>query len=80
MIKVYLDNGDIVNCQEDISEILAMIKGTKDAKKVFFGFIKTDNEAVIINADKIIQIEGKIRNESDSEVETGPYSEDIIVD
>lgn len=42
--------------------------------------MKTDNEAVIINADKIIQIEGKIRNESDSEVETGPYSEDIIVD
>lgn len=80
MIKVYLDNGEIINCQEDFSEIVSMIVQAKNAKNIFFGLRNTDGDGVIIPSTKILRIEGPLKEVADSEVETGPYSEDIIVD
>lgn len=80
MIKVFLENGDIVNCQEDFWNILSLMTKAQNAQKAFLGLVKTDGEGVIIPANKILRIEGPFRKMSDSEVETGPYSEDIIVD
>ncbi len=77
MIKVYLDNGDIVECKEDIAESTSMLI---DKKGDFLGLVKTDGEFVIINTHKILRIEGSFDKKTGSEIESGPFSEDIIVD
>lgn len=80
MIKVFLENGDIIECQDNISGIMSIIHEAKTAKNIFFGLVKTDGEGVIIPANRIMRIEGQLEKMPRSEVETGPYSEDIIVD
>ena len=80
MIKVFLENGDIIECQDNISGILSIIHEAKTAKNIFFGLVKTDGEGVIIPANRIMRIEGQLEKMPDSEVETGPYSEDIVVE
>lgn len=76
MIKVYLDNGDIVECKESLIKATSMLIANNCG---FLGLEKTDGECVLINAHKILRIEGSFKK-TDCKVETGPYSEDIILD
>lgn len=77
MIKVYFDNGDIVECKEDIAESISMLI---DKKGDFLGLVKTDGECVIINTQKILRIEGSFDEKTGSEIESGPFSEDISIE
>lgn len=77
MIKVYLDNGDIVECKESLMEVISLLINKKDD---YIPLEKTDGECVIVNTNKVSRIESSVVKETSSEVETGPYSEDIIVD
>ena len=77
MIKVYLDNGDIVECKESLVEVTSsLITNTCG----FIGLEKTDDECVLINTHKILRIEGSFDEKTGSEVESGPFSEDIVVE
>ena len=77
MIKVYLDNGDIVECKESLVEATSMLIANNCG---FLGLEKTDDECVLINTQKILRIEGSFDKKTGSEIESGPFSEDIIVD
>ena len=80
MIKVYLENGDIIECQKN-SANLHVVRSTIicTTKKGWLSLNKNNGTEIILNPDKIMRIE-IMRNVPDYEVETGPYSEDIIVD
>ena len=77
MIKVYLDNGDIVECKESLVEVTSLLINKKGD---YIPLEKTDGECVIVNTNKVSRIEGSTGEETSSEVETGPYSEDITID
>lgn len=77
MIKVYLDNGDIVECKESLEEVTYLLINKKGD---YIPLEKTDGECVIVNTNKVSRIESSTDKETSSEVETGPYSEDIVVD
>lgn len=77
MIKVFLDNGDIVECKESLMEVISLLINKKGD---YILLEKTDGECVIVNTNKVSRIEGSTDKETSSEVETGPYSEDIVVD
>ena len=81
MIKVYLDNGEIIECKECLSEIVSWALQTgKEKANLMLALVKTDDTGALFNWDKILRIEGQMSEEPDSEVETGPYSEDIVVE
>ena len=76
MIKVYLDNGGIIECKESLRKVTSiLIANNRD----FLGLEKTDDECVLINTHKILRIEGSFKK-TGCEVESGPYSEDINVE
>lgn len=77
MIKVYFDNGDIVECKESLMEVISLLINKKGD---YILLEKTDGECVIVNTNKVSRIESSVVKETSSEVETGPFSEDIIVD
>lgn len=77
MIKVYFDNGDIVECKESLVKATSiLIANNRD----FLGLEKTDDECVLFNTHKILRIEGSFIEKTGCEIEPGPFSEDIIVD
>lgn len=76
MIKVYLDNGDIVECKESLVEATSMLIANNCG---FLGLEKTDDECVLINTQKILRIEGSFKK-TDCKVESGPFSEDISIE
>lgn len=80
MIKVFLDNGEIIECPKN-SFNLHGVHSTLicTTKKGWFSLKKNDGTEIILNPDKILRIE-IMRNDPNCEVEFGPYSEDIIVD
>ena len=77
MIKVYFDNGDIVECKESLVEVTSLLINKKGD---YIPLEKPDGECVIVNTNKVSRIEGSTGEETSSEVETDPYSEDIVVD
>lgn len=77
MIKVYLDNGDIVECKESLKKATSMLIANNCG---FLGLEKTDDECVLINTHKILRIEGSFDEKTGSEVESGPFSEDISIE
>lgn len=77
MIKVYLDNGDIVECKESLAKAASMLI---DKKGDYIPLEKTDGVYVIVNTNKVSRIESSVVKETSSEVEPGPFSEDIVVE
>lgn len=80
MVKVYLDNGEVVECDASMIEATDMFLRRGATPNTFWALTKSDNEGVIFNGNKILRIEGYFTEMSDSEVDGSPYSEDIIVD
>lgn len=77
MIKVYLDNGDIVECKESLMEVISLLINKKGD---YILLEKTDGECVIVNTNKVSRIEDSTGEETSSEVEIGPFSEDISIE
>ena len=77
MIKVFLENGDIIECQDNISGIMSIIHEARTAKNIFFGLVKTDGEGVIIPANRIMRIEGQLEKMPDDAEVTDVYDNPI---